>query len=118
MDPTLLAEHLAELLAAALVPAAGWLLTIARRWHINTTVLRAVARGAGTAYLSLLQDRQGTTPGAIERAVAAGAAYVEARVPGAVDKAGMGAEDVAQAVRAQLGTLLAADPSVRVGGGS
>lgn len=115
MNSPELAQHLAELLAAALVPAIGWLLTIIRRWHINTTVVRAVVRGAGAAYLSLVQEKQGATTSAIERAVDAGAAYVEQRIPATLGKAGFSNTDsVRQAVRAQLGTLLAADPSVRV----
>lgn len=114
---TALAAQLAELLAAALVPLLAWLLALARRWHINTTVVRAIVRGAGAAYMSLVQDKQGPTTAAIERAVDAGAAYVEQRIPSALNKAGFNSTDsVRQAVRAQLGTLLAADPSVKLGG--
>lgn len=102
------------MLALALAALAG---ALARRWHINTTVIRAVVRGAGAAYMSLVQDREGASTAAIERAVDAGAAYVEQRIPSALVKAGFGNTDsVRQAVRAQLGTLLAADPGVTIGG--
>jgi hypothetical protein len=114
-----LAGQLAELLAAALVPVFAWALALLRRWHINTTVVRAVVRGAGAAYMSLVQDRDGATTGAIERAVDAGAAYVEQRIPATLGKAGFhNTDSVRQAVRAQLGTLLAADPGVKIGGPS
>jgi hypothetical protein len=115
MNTVSLAQHLAELLPPLLVPAIAWLLALARRWHINTTVVRAVVRGAGAAYLSLVRDSEGATYGAIERAVDAGAAYVEKRIPDTLGKAGFTTTDaVRDAVRAQLGTLLAADPSVQV----
>jgi hypothetical protein len=115
--PDILADQLAELLAAALVPIAGYLVALVRRWHINTTVLRAVVRGAGAAYMSLLQDKAGASAPAVERALDVGAAYVQQRVPASLPKAGFGNTDsVRQAVRAQLGTLLAADPSIKVGG--
>ena len=115
--PDILADQLAELLAAALVPIAGYLLALVRRWHINTTVVRAIVRGAGAAYMSLLQDKAGTAAPAVERALDAGAAYVQQRIPATLEKAGFGNTDaVRQAVRAQLGTLLAADPNVKVGG--
>lgn len=115
MNTPTLAAQLAELLVPLLVPIIAWLLALARRWHINTTVVRAIVRGAGAAYLSLVQDRDGASTAAIERAVDAGAAYVEQRIPATLNKAGFNNTDsVRQAVRAQLGTLLAADPSVQV----
>jgi len=117
MNASDLARQLAELLVPLLVPAIAWLLALARRWHINTTVVRAIARGAGAAYLSLVQDRQGATVVGIERAIDAGADYVEQRIPDTLGKAGFhNSDSVRQAVRAQLGTLLAADPSVKIGG--
>jgi hypothetical protein len=119
MEKEVLAGQLAELLALALVPAIGWALAALRRWHINGIVLKAIARGAGAAYMTLLETRDGITPQAIDWAVGEGAAYVEKRVPGTLPKAGfVSTSDVREAVRAHLGTLLPADPSVRIGGQS
>jgi hypothetical protein len=117
MNTTALAGQLAELLAAGLVPVVLYVLALLRRWHINTTVLRAIVRGAGAAYMSLLEEGEGATKGAVERAVDAGVAYVEERVPQFLPKAGFGTTGaVRDAVRAQLGLELASDPRVSIGG--
>lgn len=88
-----------------------------RRWHINSVVLKAIVRGAGAAYMSLLEDREGATPAAIARAVDVGANYAEARVPAFLPKAGFSTTAaVRDAVKAQLGLELRADPTVRIGG--
>lgn len=112
-----LAGLMGQMLAAGLLPLAAWLLAMLRRARINDTVLRAVARGAGAAYMSLLEDRgQGVTATTIDRAVDAGAAYVESRVPATLPKAGVNTDAVRDLVRAELGKLLAADPSVKING--
>jgi hypothetical protein len=111
-----LAALLGQIATAGLLPLAAWLLAMLRRAKINDTVLKAVARGAGAAYMSLLEDRdRGVTPGTIAKAVDDGAAYVEERVTGTLTKAGVDTDAVRSLVRAELGKLLAADPSVKVG---
>lgn len=112
-----LARLLVELLMPALLAVAGWALALLRRWAINATVLRAVARGAGAAYLSMVQEKAGASEGAVNRAVLAGADYVEQRIPDTLARAGVTALALQQIVRAELGRMLAADPSVKVGGG-
>jgi hypothetical protein len=115
MDATTIADTLASWIAAALVPLIAYGLALLRRWGINQTVLAAIGRGAGAAYAELLRARDGATPAAIERAVDAGAEYVEKRVPDTLPKAGfVNTDAVRQAVRAELGKMLAADPSVSV----
>ena len=107
MTPQAIADVIGQLIAPALVPVIGYLLALLRTWHINATVLRAVARGAGAAYLSMVESRRGVTS-----AVDAGAAYVETRVPDTLRKAGLDSGAVKQLVRGELGKLLAADPTV------
>jgi hypothetical protein len=118
MDLTALAQQLAELLVPIIVYILGHGLVLLRRWRINDTVLAAITRGAGAAYAELVRGKEGTTHAAIERAVDVGAAYVEKRVPATLPKAGFVNHDaVRDAVRAHLGTLLAADPTVSPKGG-
>jgi hypothetical protein len=118
MDATTIADTLASWIAAALVPLIAYGLALLRRWGINDTVLAAITRGAGAAYAELVRGKEGTTHAAIERAVDVGAAYVEKRVPATLPKAGFVNHDaVRDAVRAHLGTLLAADPTVSPKGG-
>lgn len=118
MNTETIARDLADLIVPLLIPAVGYGLALLRRWRINDVVLRAVVRGAGAAYVELVRGKEGTSHGAIEAAVDVGAAYVEARVPDTLAKAGLKSPDaVRDAVRAQLGTLLAADPTVGVRGG-
>lgn len=110
-----LAAAFSDWIVAALVPLAAWLLSMMRRAAIRDTVLRAVVRGAGAAYMSLLEDKaQGVTPATVARAVDDGAAYVESRVPASLPKVGLDTEAVRTMVRAELGKLLAADPGVTV----
>lgn len=111
-----LAKILADIAVPLLIPVLTWLGAQLRDWHINTTILKAVARGAGAAYLSLVEESRGATPAAINRAVQAGSAYVEPRVADYLAKRGITTEALDGMVRAQLGTLLAADPGVKVGG--
>ena len=87
------------------VPLIAYGLRILSKWHINSTVLRAVARGAGAAYLSYREDK--ATPSSLPLAVEVGAEYVATRVPGAMHKAGVDVDAVRAMVRAELGTLLA-----------
>jgi hypothetical protein len=119
MDLTALAQQLTELLVPLIVYILGHGLVLLRRWRINETVLAAIARGAGAAYAELVRRKEGTTHAAIEHAVDIGAAYVERRVPDTLPKAGfVNTNAVRDAVRAQLGTLLAADPTVSPKGGA
>lgn len=113
MEPQTIASDLAVWIAPALVPLIGYGLALLRRWRINETVIAAIVRGAGAAYAELVRNREGVTTSAMEAAVDAGAAYVEQRIPATLAKAGFASTDaVRQAVKAQLGTLLAADPTV------
>jgi len=110
------ARLIADLAVPLLVPLLAWLGSIAAKWHINSTVLRAVARGAGVAYLALLEERRGT--GGLPQAIAQGASYVEARVPDYLGKLGITSDRLDGMVRGELGKLLAADPSIKIGPGA
>jgi hypothetical protein len=94
-----LETSLSEIVAALLVPVFGYLAVLLRRWRINDTVLRAVARGAGTALLAMRAGRDEA------RAVEAGVDYVLSRVPDAARKAGVDGDALAEMVRAELGVL-------------
>jgi hypothetical protein len=109
-----LETSLAEIVAAALVPVFGYGLALFRKHMARSTVLRAVARGAGEAYLVMLEQQRGVA--GARSAVEAGADYVIDRVPAAMASAGVNGEDVRQMVRAHLGTMLPADPNLKVGG--
>jgi len=109
-----LETSLVEIVAAVLVPVFGYLAVLLRRHLARHTVLRAVARGAGEAYLVMLAQRRGVE--GVGSAVEAGADYVIDRVPNALRTAGENGEAVRKMVRGELGKLLAADPGVKVGG--
>jgi hypothetical protein len=94
-----LETSLAEIVAAVLVPIFGYMAVLLRRWRINDTVLRAVARGAGTALLAMRAGHNEAT------AVEAGVDYVVSRVPDAARKAGVDGVALAEMVRAELGVL-------------
>lgn len=104
---------LTELAMPWLALAITTALAYARKWKINDTVLKAVARGAGAAYLTMLEERRGTA--GLAQAVDAGAAYVEQRLPATLVKAGLDTDSVRQMVRAELGKMLASDPTVQIG---
>lgn len=118
MDAEALAHQVTQLLVPLIVPAVAYLLAMLRRWRINDVVLRAIVRGAGAAYLEMVRSRPAAGHSSIESAVEIGAAYVESRVGATLPKAGFtDPAAVRDAVRAQLGTLLAADPTVGVKAG-
>jgi len=94
-----LETSLSEIIAALLVPLVGYLAVLLRRWRINDTVLRAVARGAGTALLAMRAGHDEA------RAVEAGVDYVVSRVPDAARKAGVDGVALAEMVRAEMGVL-------------
>lgn len=104
--------------AAAVVPVLGTLaLAWLRRRNINTTVIEAVGRAAGEAYRHVAASgRPITDPGALGAAIDAGGRYLVDRIPDTLQRAGVTPEAAAQLVGAELGRLLALDPSVRVGG--
>jgi hypothetical protein len=105
-----------EAFAAALAPslfalALVWL----RRHQINTRVIEAVGRAAGEAYKQMVQSGGGTNPASLAAAVTEGRAYLMARIPDTLKAAGLAPDAAAQMVSAELGKLLAIDPTVGVG---
>lgn len=103
--------------ATALIPslfalALVWL----RRHQINTRVIEAVGRAAGEAYKQMIQSA-GTQPTGVSlaAAVSAGCDYLLARIPETLRAAEITPEGAAQMVSAELGRLLAIDPTVGVG---
>lgn len=103
--------------AAALIPilgtmALGWM----RQRNLNTAMVEAIARAGGEAYRHLASSgRPVTDTRAVTAAAEAGARYLLDRVPDTMRALGVSPEDAAQLAGAELGKLLAVDPSVRVG---
>ncbi len=102
---------------SALVPALFTLALVWLRQHqVNTTVLAAIGRAAGEAYKQIVQS--GGTAGnpiCLAAAIAEGREYLMARIPDALKAAGVTPEGAAQLVSAELGKLLALDPTISVG---
>lgn len=119
-DDALIAAALAPWLNALLIavlPAIGaWAVAELRRRNLNATVVAAMERAGGEAYRHLLASgRPATDPAALAAAARAGALYMLDRVPDAMRARGVTESGAEQAAAAELGRLLAADPSVRVG---
>jgi hypothetical protein len=108
-----IAAVLVPVLATALAPLLGWLVALVRRWSIDAALARALARGAGVAYLSLIEQRRGSDPGAVAAAQAEAVDFVAAAP--IMAKANVSPARLDALVRAELGKLLAADPGVTVG---
>lgn len=87
-----------------------------RQHQINTRVIEAVGRAAGEAYRQMVQTGgTATDPIATAAAVAEGRNYLLARIPDALKSAGITPESAAQMVSAELGKLLAIDPTIGLG---
>lgn len=112
-----LTQALAPVLLATLLGLVGWGAEQLRKLHINATVARALARAAGVAYLSLLQQRRGADPTAINQAVTAAADFVKngPTVAPLLPKAGIDDMRLEDLLRAEVGKLLMQDPGVTVG---
>lgn len=78
-----------------------------------TLIHRTVERGAGLAYLIMLQ-RGSMDDESMANAVATTTEYVTRRVGQALLGRGLSAADVTEMAKAQIGTLLARDPNVAV----
>jgi hypothetical protein len=101
---------------AALAPSLFALALVWLRQHqINTRVIEAVGRAAGEAYTQMVQSGGGVNSVSLAAAVAEGRAYLLARIPDTLKAAGLAPEAAAQMVSAELGKLLAVDPTVGLG---
>ena len=78
-----------------------------------TLIHRTVERGAGLAYLIMMQ-RGSMDDESMANAVATTTEYVTRRVGQALAGRGLSAADVTEMAKAQIGTLLARDPNVAV----
>jgi len=109
-----------QALAAAAVPMLGALaLAWLRRRQINTTVFEAVGRAAGESYRHIAASgRPVTDRVALAAGISADGSYLLDRIPDTLRAAGLSPEDAAQIVGAELGKLLAADPSIKIGLGA
>ena len=85
---------------------------------IDTTIYEAIGRAGGRAYSALLASgRPVTDRAAIAAAAAVGGAYLMQTVPGALGAKGVAdPAAMAELAGAELGRLLAADPTVKPGG--
>jgi hypothetical protein len=108
---------LVPIVVATVLALAGWLAELLRRMHINSTVARAIGRGVGAAYLSLLEQRRGADPSAIARAQEAAVDFVMGgpTVAPLLPKAGISPERLQEIVRAEIGLALVKDQGVSVG---
>ena len=91
------------------------------RRGMRTDLLDAAARGAALGYAGIAaKGLRITDPAAVQQIIAVGIGYVKDRVPDAVASMIPTNADAAlgSIVHAELGKLLANDPSVAVGGGS
>ena len=85
---------------------------------LDTTVYEAIGRAGGVAYRALLTSGQpASNPSALKHAAEAGGSYLLATVPEALAARGVRPEMVATLAGAELGRLLAADPTVAPGPG-
>ena len=98
----------------ALLPVlGGMVLALLRKHNLDNAFFQAVARAGGVAYTSLLASgRPVTDRAALASAALAGATYLQQRVPGLVQARGLQPGAVADIAGAELGKLLASDPSL------
>lgn len=104
--------------SAALIPSLFALALVWLRQHqTNIRVIEAVGRAAGEAYKQMVQSGERRLhPISLAAAVADGRDYLLARIPDLLKAAGVTPEAAAQLVSAELGKLLAIDPTIGVGG--
>jgi hypothetical protein len=87
-----------------------------RRHHLNTTFLAILGQAAGTAYQQLAQSGAKITDSvSLHAAIAAGVSYLVANLPRALQAQGITPERAAAMVAAELGRLIALDPTINVG---
>ena len=103
--------------ATALVPSLFALALLWLRQHqINTRIIQSVGRAAGESYKQMIQPGgDGANKISLAAAISTGRDYLLARVPDALKSAGITPEAAAQLVSAELGKLLAIDPTVGIG---
>ncbi len=104
--------------ALALLPIlGGYAMALLRKRGLDNAFFQAVSRAGGVAYAALLASgRPVTDRAALTAAAVAGASYLETRVPGLVEARGLSPDAMAQIAGAELGKLLAIDPTVAPGG--
>ncbi len=100
-------------LALAMLPVLGSLaLALLREHNMDNAFFQAVARAGGVTYTALVASgRPVTDRAALASAALAGANYLQQRVPELVQARGLQAGAVADIAGAELGKLLAADPT-------
>ena len=100
--------------ALALLPVLGSLLVaLLRKRGLDNAWFQIIERAGGVAYTHLLTSgRPVTDRAALAEAVLAGASYIQQRGPGLVEARGLAPGAVADIAGAQLGRLLAVDPTV------
>jgi hypothetical protein len=111
----------AQVLAAGGTAAAGIAATFiglianeVKSFILATLIHRTVQRGAGLAYLTLLQKGE-TGDAAMAEAVATATEYATRRVGTAIAGRGLSTPDVMEMARAQVGVLLGQDPQTWIG---
>ena len=113
-----LSAVLLSILAVAVPLAYRKGLAVLEARKIDTTVYEAIGRAGGAAYLAFVASgRPVTDKAALEAAAAVGGRYLQARAADAIaTKAGAAVSPgaLADMAGAELGKLLAADPSVKV----
>jgi hypothetical protein len=86
-----------------------------RRHQMNTTLAEALGRAAGEAYRQMIQPGgSASRTVSLAAAIAEGRDYLLARIPDTLKAAGITPEAAAQMVSAELGKLLALDPTVSI----
>ena len=99
--------------------AATFIIRAMHRRNLDTAWFEAISRAGGVAYASLLASgRPVTDRAALATAARAGAGYLADRVAPQVAARALTPEAVAQIAGAELGRLLAIDPTSAPGGAS
>ena len=111
---------LTPILGAIGTAAVGLIISVANslvaqlKTYVEATLIhRAVERGAGLAYMTLLARGQ-ADPDTVANAIATASEYTMRRVGGAIAGRGLTTQDVTEMARAQVGDLLSRDPTVAI----
>lgn len=101
-------DVLVPVLVTALVGLVGWGADQLRKWHINATVARALARAAGAAIFAWQEGGRPVDGLALNRMVQTGVDFVNAgpSVAPLLPKAGIDQTRLEELIRAELGNRL------------
>ena len=107
--------YVQTVILAILPVIATWAAAELRRRGVNDTVVQALGRAGGEAYKQLVTKSATITDvTSLENAIHTGTAYMQKMIPDTLHNAGITPDAIGSMVSAELGKLLAADPTVSV----